>query len=107
MSFAEENGGVANLAPLGGAAFGLIFLKGAPAFDSLVNRRRNGKGMKQHKNEARIRVKVDALLEKISAHGLDSLTSSEKSFLKKASRRFKRNHHSPTGSQDRDFVRRK
>jgi membrane associated rhomboid family serine protease len=106
LSVVDSNGDVAHVAHVGGAGFGFLFFKGAPAWDGMLRRYRRRRSRHAHQDEGRIRAKVDALLDKISRDGLDSLTDGEKAFLKKASRRFKQ-HRSSTDTQYRDFLRRK
>lgn len=89
MSVLGSEDGVAHVAHVGGAAFGLLFFKGAPLWQDFAAKMRRRKKKQEHLNELRIRTRVDALLDKINTQGLDSLTEKEKAFLKKASRRFK------------------
>jgi hypothetical protein len=102
----DSRGDVAHVAHVGGAAFGFLLFKGAPLWASVLGRYRGRRKKIAWRDEARIRAKVDALLNKISRSGLDSLTNHEKAFLKKASRRFK---HNPAVSdpRDHDYLRRK
>jgi len=106
LSVFNSQDGVAHVAHVGGAAFGFLFFKGVPGWDRMLHRYRRRRERHAHRDEARLRAKVDALLEKIGRDGLDSLTDGEKAFLKKASRRFKQ-HDSPSGAHGRDFLRRK
>jgi len=91
LSVTGSKDGIAHVAHVGGAAFGLAFFKTAPAWNAALVAFRGRRRKTARRDDARTRAKVDALLEKISSTGLDSLSAREKAFLKKASRRLRQN----------------
>ena len=83
-------GQVAHLAHIGGAGWGLLFLKGRPLLRRLKENVAHQKRIRDAGEEAKVRRRVDELLDKINRQGISSLTKEEKDFLTKASRRHKR-----------------
>jgi membrane associated rhomboid family serine protease len=109
--FLGARDGVAHIAHLGGFAAALLFLRGhrllrrAPATGPterppavLVRGQAAGQAHRQpaagapHGQECEERHKVDRVLDKISARGLESLTPEERRFLDEMSRRFRQDH---------------
>ncbi|MBW3660799.1 MAG: rhomboid family intramembrane serine protease [Gemmatimonadetes bacterium] len=93
---AGSRGGIANAAHLGGMATGWIWLKrrggDGGALERLAAkwRRRRLKlveGGRRGKGDPRTEAEIDRILDKISKHGLDSLTDEEERILDEASRR--------------------
>jgi len=81
--------GVANVAHLGGAAFGFLVVKAGPALEaywqSLAERRERRVGMSRELERQR----VDELLDKINREGMKKLTRRERRFLMEASKRYR------------------
>jgi membrane associated rhomboid family serine protease len=82
-------GSVAVLVHLGGAAFGLLWLKAGGALTQVVERRRREKAMRQFQEESGDRREMDRILAKIQATGLGSLDGRERSFLERRSRQLR------------------
>ncbi len=83
-------GHVAHLAHIGGAGWGLLFLKGRPLLRRLREKASRQRKTRAANEEVKVRRRVDELLDKINREGISSLTKEEKDFLTKASRRHKR-----------------
>jgi len=83
-------GQVAHLAHIGGAGWGLLFLKGRPLLRRLGEKAASQRRTRAANDEVKVRRRVDELLDKINREGISSLTKEEKDFLTKASRRHKR-----------------
>ncbi len=97
LGLARSGGGVGYAAHLGGAAWGglwwLFQEKGIrfPGWRPGRKRRlRLVESGKTHGPAPEVRAEVDRLLAKISSSGIDSLTASEKDYLARASRDFRR-----------------
>lgn len=106
-AFSASSDGIAHFAHLGGLLVGYVYLKKGWAVEAHLEslrkrlRRRkfsvipggperrdmNGSPRGPVDEEARVLEAVDRLLDKIAAHGLDSLTPEERSFLDEVSRR--------------------
>ncbi len=82
--------GTAVLVHLGGAAFGLLWLKGGSVFTAALDRRRRDKAMKGFQEEASTRREMDRILGKIQASGLASLDTRERAFLDRRSRELRK-----------------
>ncbi|MHC4390782.1 MAG: rhomboid family intramembrane serine protease [Planctomycetota bacterium] len=80
-------GGVATI--LGGAAFGFVFYRLNPWFSSYMNRVEVRMEEKDREEDERVNERVDELLDKINREGMTALTRREKSFLNRASKRFR------------------
>ncbi len=95
-------GGVAHLAHLGGALFGVLYLKAdwrwlkvTSWIKSLRYKRNLAKLERNRRHADEVMKRVDAILDKINAVGIDKLTSEERRFLEEASSELSnRNHHS-------------
>jgi len=81
------NNGVANLAHLGGAAYGYLFLRLRPAFERHLQRARDRRMHREIRHEIEDEGRLDALLDKVHREGLHKLTASEKRFLQRMSKR--------------------
>ncbi|MCX5801787.1 MAG: rhomboid family intramembrane serine protease [Candidatus Eisenbacteria bacterium] len=86
--------GIARFAHLGGLLFGYVYLKketfghGIRRVLARSTRQRKLKVLKfRDEEEAKERERVDAILDKISRDGIDSLTNEERDFLRRAGRR--------------------
>ena len=91
-SFRHTSDGIAHFAHLGGMVVGYLYMKFDDIVDTVLNyysgikRQRMVKGQeKRNVEETRIQEQVDAILDKISAKGIESLTDREKRILEKAS----------------------
>ncbi|MDX1660345.1 MAG: rhomboid family intramembrane serine protease [Gemmatimonadota bacterium] len=96
---AGSRGGIANAAHLGGMATAYVWLKrrgagsgGGGTLEQLAARWRRRKltlveGGRGKKLDAETEAEIDRILDKISKHGLDSLTPREERILDEASRR--------------------
>jgi len=80
--------GVANVAHLGGAAFGFLYLRYSSLWGGLGDRLRQHWRRRVEKAEASDRERVDAILEKISREGMDKLTRAERQFLLRQSQKY-------------------
>jgi membrane associated rhomboid family serine protease len=86
------NGGTAHMAHLGGAIFGLLYLKLdwrwmalGRKLKNLRYQRQEAKLNKRRQEAEDIMKKVDAILDKINEVGLENLTRAERRFLEEAS----------------------
>ncbi|MEW5795385.1 MAG: rhomboid family intramembrane serine protease [Candidatus Zixiibacteriota bacterium] len=94
--------GVAHLAHLGGALFGLAFLKMdwrwlalGKRIKSLRYKRKLAKLERNRQRAEDVMKRVDAILDKINEVGIQNLSSDERQFLEEASSELSRkNHHS-------------
>ena len=87
-SIAGSGGKVAHLAHLGGAAFGLVFLKFGPLMGTLRHGTRSRKASRRTLTEQAERQRVDHILDKINDKGMASLSRRERNFLRKASKHY-------------------
>lgn len=94
-----SGGPIANAAHLGGMLAGWIYLKwwrGGPSLERLTSRLRRRKlkliegGARRRGPDERTEAEIDRILDKISKHGLGSLTPEEERILDEASRRHRR-----------------
>lgn len=85
----ETQGHSVLLPQVSGVAFALLFLGLDPWCRRLAEKWREVRARGRRKRVGEIRLRVDELLEKISAHGYDSLTRDEKAFLQRASKHFR------------------
>jgi membrane associated rhomboid family serine protease len=91
--FSPGSNGVANFAHLGGMLFGYLYLKQDWRLGALGRKLRASRARMQMEQNARRAKeqqaelkKVDDILDKISEHGIDSLTEQERRILREASR---------------------
>jgi membrane associated rhomboid family serine protease len=92
ISFLFSGGGVAHMAHLGGALFGLIYLKldmtrfGAGRWIKNLRYKRQETKLNRNREKAQDAMeRVDAILDKINEVGMDKLTAEERRFLQEAS----------------------
>lgn len=83
-------GNVAHFAHLGGLLYGFLFIRYEPRFSNLLVSWQNQQQEKEYKKEKDIKDGVDALLDKVNRTGMKSLTRKEKSYLKNASKRYRK-----------------
>lgn len=85
--------GIAHTAHLGGALYGYLYYRFAPrvarVFKDRSTRRRGQTAARREESLGEMQTEVDRLLDRISAHGLDSLSEKDKRFLREASERLK------------------
>jgi ABC-type siderophore export system fused ATPase/permease subunit len=94
--------GVAHLAHLGGALFGIIYLKVdwrwlhlGSWIKSLRYKRKLAKLERNRRRADEVMKRVDSILDKINEVGIDRLTAEERRFLEEASSELSdKNHHS-------------
>lgn len=79
--------GIGHFAHLGGLVVGYLYLKNILSWNRIKSKEKKKKEKVEKKVDIRlIKERVDALLDKISSEGIDSLSKEEKGFLEKASR---------------------
>ena len=81
---------VAVFAHLGGMLTGYLYVKYGRSLDILLLSWRTLRTMQREQRDDELRQRVDALLERVHTHGMQSLSFREKMFLKSASKRFKK-----------------
>lgn len=81
-SFLHARNGVANMAHLGGLAFGFITIKAAPLFSRIGESR----AYRSETKTVRDNQRLDQVLDKVHRKGMQSLSWREKRFLKKYGR---------------------
>jgi membrane associated rhomboid family serine protease len=81
--------GVAHLAHLGGAAWGLLWWKAGDVLSRWVRQRRRDRAFKDFRDESIDRREMDRILAKIQASGLASLDRREREFLDRRSRQLR------------------
>lgn len=93
IGFLFSGGGVAHMAHLGGIMFAFIYMKSDRKLFSLKSKiknlrykRQEVKLEKNRQQAADIMKKVDAILDKINAEGIQNLTKEERDFLEQASK---------------------
>ena len=92
LSFLFSGGGVAHMAHLGGALYGLVWLKidwvrfGAGRWIRNLRYERQKTKLKRNREKAQdVMKRVDAILDKINDVGMENLTDEERRFLNDAS----------------------
>jgi len=93
----SSQNGIAHFAHLGGAAFGFVYWKGRPWLDSALNRFSEWRASRRKTVDIDEQHDLDRILEKISQHGMGSLTKGERAFLLRASERRQRQKVSHEG----------
>ncbi len=81
--------GVAHLAHIGGALWGLAFLRARPWWEKFMITQKQRRAAGEADKYRRKRRRIDELLDKINREGIASLTDEERDFLKKASRDYR------------------
>ncbi len=82
-------GNVAHLAHLGGFAFGWFFIQLESSVKTYRDKQEKDRADREREEARKEREKVDELLAKVGREGLNSLTRSEREFLKKASKTYR------------------
>ena len=83
-------GNVAHFAHLGGLLYGFLFIRYEPRFTNFIISRQNQQKENEYRKEEEVRRVVDALLDKVNRTGMKSLTRRERSYLKNASKRYRK-----------------
>lgn len=95
----EDGGGVAHAAHLGGIVFAGVWFYLLPRWRGTLVRVKqemnNGAWKRKMQREAQEQIEVDAVLDKVRARGLNSLTRQEKRVLKDATQRSKTSGKNP------------
>ena len=94
LSGSNVSTGVAHAAHLGGGAFAFLYYKRKMHLDDLFSgiktKTKAKKDQVIQQVEERHEEKVDAILDKISEHGIGSLSEAEKRMLKQSSEKYKK-----------------
>ncbi len=97
LALTGAGGNVAHWAHLGGAAFGLLylkpnwrFLKIPDRFKGLRYKRKQAKLKKNVQKAGEVMKRVDAILDKINEVGLDNISKEDRKFLEEASSKLSR-----------------
>jgi membrane associated rhomboid family serine protease len=85
----QFEGDVAHAAHLGGALCGFLIYRLGPWIEELRLKIDQKRAQREYLKRAKLRKEVDRILERISTHGMQSLTPREKRILKSASKVFK------------------
>jgi membrane associated rhomboid family serine protease len=88
--FMGNDSGIASVAHLGGFAAGFLFIRYEWTLHSALLRSIERHYDRERETDRQIRERVDQLLGKVNREGIDNLTWRERAFLKRASKRFKR-----------------
>ena len=83
-------GNVAHFAHLGGLLYGFLFIRYEPRFTNFIISWQNQQKENEYRKEEEVRRVVDALLDKVNRTGMKSLTRRERSYLKNASKRYRK-----------------
>ncbi len=83
-------GNVAHFAHLGGLLYGFLFIRYEPRFSNFIISWQNQQKEKEFQKEEEVKNGVDALLDKVNRTGMKSLTRRERSYLKNASKRYRK-----------------
>ena len=83
-------GNVAHFAHLGGLLYGFLFIRYEPRFTNFIISRQNQQKENEYRKGEEVRRVVDALLDKVNRTGMKSLTRRERSYLKNASKRYRK-----------------
>jgi membrane associated rhomboid family serine protease len=85
-----SSGNVAHFAHLGGLLYGFLFIRYEPRFSNFLISWQNQQKEKEYEKEEEVKTGVDILLDKVNRTGMKSLTRSERSYLKNASKRYRK-----------------
>ncbi len=83
-------GNVAHFAHLGGLLYGFLFIRYEPRFTNFIISWQNQQKENEYRKEEEVRKAVDALLDKVNRTGMKGLTRRERSYLKNASKRYRK-----------------
>lgn len=86
-----KSGNVAHFAHLGGLLYGFLFVRYSYRVGEYLKRWQLRQHEKELVKDHDLRAKVDEILDKVNREGLRNLTWRERSFLKSASKRYKKN----------------
>lgn len=86
-----KTGNIAHFAHLGGLVYGFLFVRYSHRVSGYLNMWQIYQHEKELMKEQELRAKVDEILDKVNREGLRNLTWRERSFLKSASKRYKKN----------------
>ncbi len=84
------SGNTAHFAHLGGLLYGFLFIRYEPRFSNFLISWQNQQKEKEYKKEEEVKNGVDFLLDKVNRTGMKSLTRRERSYLKNASKRYRK-----------------
>jgi len=87
MDMSQSTGGIAYIVHLGGALTGFLAIRTGLVWKDPIQKVTARIGAHKANQEIGTRKKLDSLLEKINREGIASLSSAEKKFLKRASKR--------------------
>ena len=85
-----SSGNVAHFAHLGGLLYGFLFIRYEPRFSNFLISWQNQQKENEYKKEEEVKNGVDVLLDKVNRTGMKSLTRRERSYLKNASKRYRK-----------------
>jgi len=85
-----SSGNVAHFAHLGGLLYGFLFIRYEPRFSNFLMSWQNQQKEKEYEKEEEVKTGVDILLDKVNRTGMKSLTRRERSYLKNASKRYRK-----------------
>jgi membrane associated rhomboid family serine protease len=84
-------GNIAHFAHLGGLVYGFLFVRYYYRVESYIKKWQIHQHEKELMKEQEFRARVDEILDKVNREGLKNLSWRERSFLKNASKRYKKN----------------
>lgn len=85
-----RDGNIAHFAHLGGLVYGFLFVRYSYRVVDLLRKWQIRQQEKELMKDHELRAKVDEILDKVNRDGLRNLTWRERSFLKNASKRYKK-----------------
>ncbi len=85
-----SSGNIAHFAHLGGLLYGFLFIRYEPRFSNFLISWQNQQKEKEYQKEEEVKNGVDILLDKVNRTGMKSLTRRERSYLKNASKRYRK-----------------
>ncbi len=83
-------GNISHVAHLGGILYGFLFVRYEPRISNKILSWQNQQQKKEYKKDEDIKRHVDVLLDKVNREGMKNLTRKERSFLRNASKRYKK-----------------
>ncbi|HHT9129839.1 MAG TPA: rhomboid family intramembrane serine protease [Candidatus Brocadiaceae bacterium] len=86
-----RSGNIAHVAHLGGLVYGFLFVRYSYRVGKYLKKWQISQHEKELMKEQELRAKVDEILDKVNRKGLRNLTWRERTFLKSASKRYKKN----------------
>jgi len=90
--FMGNQDGIASITHLGGFAAGILYMKYEWTLRSAMLRTVDRHYDRARESDRQIRARVDQILAKVNREGIKSLTWRERTFLKRAGKRFKKQH---------------